>query len=96
MNRTLLPLAIVLLVFGLGTLAFSQRPWAPRADVEQPIPLPASVALPTGTSLVLALRPEKLLLSAERPDGFALALKAAKKALDPRGILNPGVLIDPD
>ena len=32
----------------------------------------------------------------QRPDGFALALKAAKKALDPRVILNPGVLIDPD
>ena len=32
----------------------------------------------------------------QRPDGFAMALKAAKKALDPRGILNPGVLIDPD
>src|SRR5579862_4062604 len=32
----------------------------------------------------------------QRPDGFALALKAAKKALDPRSILNPGVLIDPD
>jgi alkyldihydroxyacetonephosphate synthase len=32
----------------------------------------------------------------QRPDGFATALKAAKKALDPRGILNPGVLIDPD
>src|SRR5271155_3255866 len=32
----------------------------------------------------------------QRPDGFALALKAAKRALDPRAILNPGVLIDPD
>ena len=31
----------------------------------------------------------------QRPDGFALALKAAKKALDPHAILNPGVLIDP-
>lgn len=31
----------------------------------------------------------------ERPDIFALALKAAKRAVDPHGILNPGVLIDP-
>jgi alkyldihydroxyacetonephosphate synthase len=31
----------------------------------------------------------------ERPDGFARALVAAKQALDPAGILNPGVLVDP-
>jgi alkyldihydroxyacetonephosphate synthase len=31
----------------------------------------------------------------ERPDGFAAALVAAKAALDPAGILNPGVLVDP-
>ena len=29
----------------------------------------------------------------ERPEGFARALAAAKAALDPRGVLNPGVLI---
>jgi len=31
----------------------------------------------------------------ERPDLFASALRAAKSALDPSGVLNPGVLIDP-
>jgi len=31
----------------------------------------------------------------ERPEPFAAALRATKRALDPRGLLNPGVLIDP-
>jgi alkyldihydroxyacetonephosphate synthase len=31
----------------------------------------------------------------QRPDRFADALRAAKAAVDPHGILNPGVLIDP-
>jgi alkyldihydroxyacetonephosphate synthase len=31
----------------------------------------------------------------QRPEPFAAALRAAKAALDPRGALNPGVLIDP-
>jgi alkyldihydroxyacetonephosphate synthase len=31
----------------------------------------------------------------QRPEPFAVALQAAKAALDPAGILNPGVLIDP-
>ncbi len=31
----------------------------------------------------------------ERPDLFADVLRAAKKTLDPNGVLNPGVLIDP-
>ena len=30
----------------------------------------------------------------QRPPLFADALKAAKRALDPQGLLNPGVLID--
>src|SRR5438067_9398486 len=32
----------------------------------------------------------------QRPELFAAALRAAKKELDPEGMLNPGVLIDPD
>jgi len=31
----------------------------------------------------------------ERPDLFALAFQSAKLAVDPNGVLNPGVLIDP-
>ena len=31
----------------------------------------------------------------QRPDAFADALRAAKRALDPNATLNPGVLIDP-
>lgn len=32
----------------------------------------------------------------QRPDLLARALVAAKRALDPVGVLNPGVLVDPD
>jgi alkyldihydroxyacetonephosphate synthase len=32
---------------------------------------------------------------AQCPAPFKAALRAAKKSLDPRGLLNPGVLVDP-
>ncbi len=38
MNRLMLPLALLMLVSGGAVIALSQRPWAPRADVVQPIP----------------------------------------------------------
>ena len=31
----------------------------------------------------------------QRPEPFAAALRAAKATVDPAGILNPGVLVDP-
>src|SRR5712671_5698870 len=43
------------------------------ASVEQPIPLPAPIGLAAGTALAVALRPENLRLSRERPRSFALA-----------------------
>ena len=47
------------------------------AGAEQPIPLPQAVELPAGTRLALALRPEKLRLTQERPEGFSLAATIA-------------------
>jgi alkyldihydroxyacetonephosphate synthase len=32
----------------------------------------------------------------ERPEPFAAALRAAKRAVDPAGIMNPGALFEPD
>jgi putrescine transport system ATP-binding protein len=43
------------------------------ADGEAPAPLPQPLDLPAGSALALAVRPEKLLLSRDRPAGFALA-----------------------
>src|ERR1700730_7293533 len=37
-NRILIPIALLLFVSGVIVVAFSQRPSAPRMDVEQPIP----------------------------------------------------------
>jgi putrescine transport system ATP-binding protein len=46
-------------------------------DAEMPIALPSPVDLPAGTRLIIALRPEKLRLTRERPEGFALAATIA-------------------
>jgi alkyldihydroxyacetonephosphate synthase len=35
------------------------------------------------------------IIDRQRPELFAHALRGAKRDLDPNGILNPGVLIDP-
>jgi putrescine transport system ATP-binding protein len=47
------------------------------ADAEEPVPLTGSIELPAGATIALALRPEKLRLSRERPAGFALAATIA-------------------
>lgn len=40
-------------------------------------------------------RDHRLWYDQQRPDPFAAALRGAKAAVDPAGLLNPGVLIDP-
>jgi len=52
-------------------------------DCERPIPLPQPVDLPGGGRVTLALRPEKLSLSRDRPRGVALA--ATVTAVDYQG-----------
>jgi putrescine transport system ATP-binding protein len=47
------------------------------AGAEQRIPLPGPIEPPAGTTIALALRPEKLRLTRERPAGFALAATIA-------------------
>ena len=59
------------LVAGCGAPALA------LAHADQPIPLPAPTGLASGTRVVLAVRPEKLLLSKERPVGFSLAATIA-------------------
>jgi hypothetical protein len=38
MNRILIPIALFLFVSGVAVVAFSERPWAPREGVDQPVP----------------------------------------------------------
>jgi putrescine transport system ATP-binding protein len=52
---------------GFNTLCLS------LTGIEQPVLLPQSVELSAGTRVALAVRPEKLRLTPERPAGFALA-----------------------
>jgi putrescine transport system ATP-binding protein len=59
------------LVAGFNTLSVR------IAGAEQAVPLPQSVDLPAGATIALALRPEKLRLTRERPEGFALAATIA-------------------
>jgi len=42
-----------------------------------------------------ALPVERPWYDRQRPEPFALALRGAKRAVDPAGALNPGALIDP-
>jgi putrescine transport system ATP-binding protein len=59
------------LVAGFNALTLSV------AESETPLPLPQTVDLPEGTEVALAVRPEKLRLSANRPDGIAVAATVA-------------------
>jgi putrescine transport system ATP-binding protein len=54
------------LVAGFNTLALTV------SGIDAPIPLSAPIDLPEGSAAALAVRPERLRLSTDRPDGIAL------------------------
>jgi putrescine transport system ATP-binding protein len=54
------------LVAGFNALALA------AVGIETPLSLPVDVRLPEGTAVALAVRPEKLRLSATRPAGIAI------------------------
>jgi alkyldihydroxyacetonephosphate synthase len=65
---------------------------------------PDAVALPGGEDDVVRLldwagsavgRDHRPGYDRQRPEPFAVALRAVKASLDPAGLLNPGVLVDP-
>ena len=50
----------------------------------------------SGTSITDAVgRDHRRWYDVQRPEPFAAGLRAAKAAVDPKAILNPGVLLDP-
>ena len=57
--------------------------WLAVSDLPAPIPLPPASGLRPGRQALLALRPEKLIVSRERPSGIALA--ATVTAIDYQG-----------
>jgi putrescine transport system ATP-binding protein len=59
------------LVAGFNSLALN------LTGITQPVPLPENTDLPEGAEVSLAVRPEKLRLTATRPDGIAIAATVA-------------------
>ncbi len=60
-----------ILVAGFNALALK------TPGIDEPLPLPDTTDLPEGSAVALAVRPEKLLLSARRPEGAAIAATVA-------------------
>ncbi len=77
-------------------------PGRPGAELEQwaAIKQAASVAIDraggTATHHHAVGRDHRSSYDRERPELFAAVLRAAKATLDPAGILNPGVVLDPE
>jgi alkyldihydroxyacetonephosphate synthase len=78
--------------FGMGTQGSEISQWAEIKHAASEAVADAGGTITHHHAVGKMHRPQ---YDRERPDLFADALRAAKRAVDPDGLLNPGVLIDP-
>ena len=78
--------------FGMGKQGSELSEWAEIKHAASEAVLAAGGTITHHHAVGRMHRPQ---YDRERPEPFAVALRAAKHALDPNGVLNPGVLIDP-
>jgi alkyldihydroxyacetonephosphate synthase len=76
---------------GMGSQGAEERQWAELKEAASEGVVAAGGTITHHHAVGRMHRPA---YDRQRPDLFAEALRATKRALDPRGLLNPGVLID--
>ena len=77
---------------GMGSQGGEEQQWAELKEAASEVVVAAGGTITHHHAVGRMHRPA---YDRQRPDLFAAALRAAKRSLDPRGLLNPGVLIDP-
>jgi alkyldihydroxyacetonephosphate synthase len=78
--------------FGMGTQGSELTQWAEIKEAASEAVLAAGGTITHHHAVGRMHRPQ---YDRQRPELFASALRAAKQAVDPAGVMNPGVLIDP-
>ena len=78
--------------FGMAKQGSERSQWAEIKEAASEAVLAAGGTITHHHAVGRMHRPQ---YDRQRPDLFAASLRAAKRAVDPHGVLNPGVLIDP-
>jgi alkyldihydroxyacetonephosphate synthase len=78
--------------FGMGAQGSELTQWAEIKEAASEAVLAAGGTISHHHAVGRMHRPQ---YDRQRPELFATALRAAKQAVDPAGIMNPGVLVDP-
>jgi alkyldihydroxyacetonephosphate synthase len=78
--------------FGMGRQGSERSQWAEVKEAASEAVLAGGGTITHHHAVGRMHRPQ---YDRQRPELFAAALRAAKHAVDPHGILNPGVLLDP-